>query len=215
MSDFSTASTPNVDAASRGEAVQAPAALVVDWLRVDPELTFKSARRDAERLNFRLTPRAFAEARRELGMTAAPPRPAARTSKDAEPEAGNKTMEKQKSGGSPLMAFAVEFVRNRPDAEYAEVKAAAAAEGFSLPPIVFGRARKALGLTGGGRGASSARASTSTGAKKGRAPRASKASPESFGDLGRVLGRLQEMADDRDRFHDALREIQKILRDVL
>lgn len=47
---------------------------------------------------------------------------------------------------SPTFAFAIEALRQSPDASYADLKARAELEGWNLIPIVYGRARAQLGL---------------------------------------------------------------------
>lgn len=202
------------DKAIAAEAAAETLSLARNWLLADPELAYSRAKRDAARMKIRLTPRMFSEARRSLGITGGPPRP---TPKKAAPAPEQNPMNDKEKAPTPMTAFVTEYLRTHPDAEYAALKSAAAQKGFKIAPIVFGRARKGLGLApmakkGPGRPKAEPRPATraaAAGTRRG-------ASGSAFtGDLGGVLGRLQEMASDRDRFHSALEEIARIIRSVI
>lgn len=222
MSVVKIGETPAPSGAAREELL----ALARDWLLADPDLPFRRARKAAKNLSLALTSRLYAEARRSLGITAGPPRPsqrkpapvvAAEFTKDAPMAAAEKTK-------TPMMAFVVEYLRSAPDATYADLKSAAAQKGFKIAPIVFGRARKELGFSAM-RDAKPARTATRNPAAVAAAQVASPAAQprrrgpaarSGFGgDLAGMLGRLQGMASERDRFHAALQQIARVLRDVL
>lgn len=202
--------------APSGAAREELLALARDWLLADPDLPFRRARKAAKNLSLSLTARLYAEARRSLGITAGPPRPsqrrpaavvAADTPEDAPMAAAERTK-------TPLMAFVVEYLRSRPEASYAELKSAAAQKGFKIAPIVFGRARKELGFSAM-RDAKPARTAPKAPVAAPVRRRGPAASSGFGGDLAAMLGRLQGMASERDRFHAALQQIARVLRDVL
>ncbi|HYC76544.1 MAG TPA: hypothetical protein VEI02_02850 [Planctomycetota bacterium] len=189
-------------------------AMVRDWLSNDPTLDYRSARKDAERLKLPLTPRLFAEARGLLGIPGGPPRAAVR--RDA--PRGDAVNEKENAGGTPLMAFVLDYMKAHPACTYGELKAAAESRGFKVAPIVYGNARKTLGMSpkAGPAGARASRGPAGGGrGAQGGAARRERGGSAAVGDLSGVLGRLQDMAAERDRFHDALERIARILDEVL
>jgi hypothetical protein len=210
VNDPSQGPAPETGAEARSEAL----ALARNWLLADPDLPFSRARRDAQRLKVPLTPRVFSEARRLLGITTAgPPRPS--TKRGGPSGRTSKNMSDKEKAPTPMTAFVTEYLRAHPEADYGALKAAAAQKGFKIAPIVFGRARKELGM------APMAKRAPTRAKSEGRAPRAGGggrrggAGATFSGDLGDVLGRLQEMAAERDRFHSALEEIARVIRNVL
>lgn len=211
-----SASGPDVpDAAADGAARDEAFSLACNWLLADPELPFSRARKDAAKLQLPLTARLYAEARRSLGITGGPPRPAAKR-----PVAESPRMTDQGKPKTPLMAFVTDYLRSHPTAEYSALKEAAAQKGFKIAPIVYGRARKELGLAGAGPKrpgpATKKSADKKPSAAAAPAPRRSAASAgNGGGDLGAMLSRLQTMAAERDRFHAALSEIADIVRGLV
>ena len=206
--------TPAASGAAREELL----ALARDWLLSDPDFPFRRARKAAKNLSLVLTSRLYAEARRSLGITAGPPRPSLRRpasdfTVDIQKDAPMAAPEKQRN---PMMAFVVEHLRNDPAATYGDLKAAAAQKGFKIAPIVFGRARKELGFSAMRDIKPVRSAPKASSPVAPMRPRRGNAAGAGFGgDLAGMLGRLQEMASERDRFHAALQQISRVLRDVL
>jgi hypothetical protein len=206
LKDPSQGSTSGEEAASREDLL----ALARNWLQNDPDLAYSRAKKDANRLHLRLTPRLFSEARRTLGITAGPPRPSVKRTAAGREKTHMNAKEKTQT---PMSAYVMEYLRAHPDAEYGALKAAAAQKGFKIAPIVFGRARKELGMAPMAKKSPGRPTGAPRGPRRGPGRRASGGSLSA--DLGGVLGRLQEMASERDRFHDALEEIARVIRSVL
>jgi hypothetical protein len=57
---------------------------------------------------------------------------------------------KSADAGKARMQFIVDHLKRSPNAAYAEIASAAKAKGHKIFPIMFGRAKKLLGLVGGG-----------------------------------------------------------------
>ncbi len=192
--------------------------LLESWLRATPDLQFRDVRIDARKLNITVTARQFAEARRRVGVTAAPPRSAARPSGKA--SAGSMQRSDTVSERTPLMTFVIEFLRQRPDASYGDVKTAADAAGFSIAPINFGNARRALGMN----------AKPRTTARPRRPQPAAEPAPSQpappvarrgrrkgldLSNLSSMVAELQDVLAERDRYMQALDQIAGILKNVL
>lgn len=190
--------------------------LIEGWLQSQPGLSFKRVCSDARNLNVSVTARQYAEAKRRLGITAAPPR-----STRARP-ASTKMNDSHAAPTTPLMSFVVEFLRANPDASYQDVRGAAAAQNFNLAPINYGNARRILGLAPkasrpGGRRTRRVRRAQDEGA-----PAAGVAGPAGrgrrrkldFSNLSKLVTELQDVVAERDRLLAALDQIAGIIRNV-
>lgn len=198
--------------------------LIEGWLRATPTLTFKQVRTDAARLSVAVTPRQYGEAKRRLGITGAPPRPAA----SRQPQSQGNTMNGTAAAKTPLMSFIVEFLRNKQDASYQDVRTAGLAAGFQVAPINYGNARKALGLSGTAPPRPSRRRrrirqqddAAAGDAGIAGAPRPSgrgrrgRKKPLDLGNLSNLVTELQEVVAERDRLLAALDQISAIVRSV-
>jgi hypothetical protein len=130
---------------------------------------------------------------------------------------------------TPLMNFIVEFLRNKPDATYQEVRGAGETANFRIAPINYGNARRMLGMAAKSRTAKSARrrrlrqvdeavsaenhiadGMTATG-RTGRRGRKRKLD---LGNLSNLVSELQEVVAERDRLFAALDQIADIIRKV-
>ncbi|MEM7203820.1 MAG: hypothetical protein AAF628_26390 [Planctomycetota bacterium] len=124
---------------------------------------------------------------------------------------------------SPAMEFVIGQLRRDPNIEYRVVKEAAAAEGLTLYPIVYGRAKALLGLVevaprGTAKKAAARRNSLAKiGGNHGRRPRSAGANDRSGSPLASLEAMIEDMRDvqdQRDRYRSALDEIARILDDI-
>jgi hypothetical protein len=195
--------------------------LVEGWLRNEPTLTFKRVRADARNLNVSVTARQYSEAKKRLGITAAPPR--TQTPRTSRGEAMNGT----EAPKTPLMTFTIEFLRNKPDATFQEVKEAGNAAGFQLAPINYGNARRSLGMAAKARTPktprhrrlrqateSDATAGADTVVDSGRRGRRGRKRKLDFSNLNNLVAELQDVVGERDRLLAALDQIARIIRSV-
>jgi hypothetical protein len=196
--------------------------LVEGWLRNAPDLSFKQVRTDARNLNVAVTARQYSEAKRRLGITGAPPRPA-----PARPWNGKEADMNRSDvvAKTPLMTFLVEFLRNKPDASYQEVRTAGEAASFQIAPINYGNARRMLGMAakarpqrGGTRRRRLRQADESSGENAvSAAPRGARRGRKrklDFGNLSNLVHELQDVVSERDRLLAALDQIADIIRKV-
>ena len=138
---------------------------------------------------------------------------------------------------SPAFEYVVQFLRDKPQAEYSEVRAGAEQAGFRIYPIVFGRAKAHLKLVPvAPRGTAKAARARSTAAALGSvatAHGAAVAVPSAGGtkvrtkataapvlsspmqSLEAVLELMRAGELERKRYRDALEQISKILQSVL
>jgi hypothetical protein len=196
--------------------------LIEGWLRNAPTLSFKRVRADARNLNVAVTARQYSEAKKRLGITAAPPRSAA--PRPANRKGGD--MNGSETPRTPLMAFLVEFLRGKPDATFQEVKAAAAAQNFQVAPINYGNARRILGMAaktrvsrGAGRrrvrqGAESGAGGVAAPAVQAARGRRGRKRKLDFSNLSNLVEELQDVVAERDRLLTALDQIAGIIRKV-
>lgn len=128
---------------------------------------------------------------------------------------------------SETLEFTRRYLRDKPDASFAEIRDAAAAEDLKIYPIVFGRAKALEGLVKvapygskkKAKEAAEASAAASAAAKipTPQPPPATGVSrpgltPES---IEAVISGMREHHEDRQRYRDALIRISEILDDVL
>ena len=88
--------------------------MLESWIQADPDLSFAQAKRDAEKLGFKLTASLMTEARSRMGL-ARPLRPSVHRPAQEKTSVPKKEL-------SPIMAFAVEFLTADPTASFATVK---------------------------------------------------------------------------------------------
>ena len=131
-------------------------------------------------------------------------------------------MAAKKSNKSPSYDFFVKELQKNPNASYADIKAKAENKGLgNIYPIVFGRAKKALGLTspGGAKAPSrkKAAAKKATGRRPGRpAGRKTKAvrrtaAPSIGGSFEDLISGVRQSELERERFREALLEIRDVI----
>src|SRR5262245_26525784 len=198
--------------------------LIEGWLRSAPNLSFKQVRSDARNLNVAVTARQYSEAKKRLGITGAPPRP---TPARVANSKGSDMNGSEVVAKTPLMNFIVEFLRNKPDATYQEVRGAGASANFQIAPINYGNARRMLGMAAKAKGprgsrrrqrirqvdepAANGNAGVAAGGRQGRRGRKRKLD---FGNLTNLVAELQDVVAERDRLLAALEQIAEISRKV-
>ena len=121
---------------------------------------------------------------------------------------------------SPAMDFVVAALQKDPNAEYATVKDAASKKGFTIFPIMYGRAKALLGLVKvAPRGSKKKKAAAASAAasRRASAPRRVSARKDSspIESLQAMIEDMQEAATERDRYRNALEKIATILDDAL
>lgn len=128
-------------------------AFALERLRADPDLDYAALRAEAVEAGVSLQPIHYGRARKQLGLpTLRDARPKSRgpadvasdpatSAGDARPAAG-RTPRK----GSAAFEFLVQELRREPGLAYAELRERANAKGFTIAPIMYGRAKAVLGL---------------------------------------------------------------------
>lgn len=109
---------------------------------------------------------------------------------------------------TPSFEFVTNYLTRHPSAPYADVKAAAEQSGYTIYPIVYGRAQALLGIvkTKARGEASTAR---STGRPRGRPPKAASAEASgSAGGLDSLVTAVRAVEQERDRMRSALLEVR-------
>ncbi len=107
---------------------------------------------------------------------------------------------------SPAMTFAVAQLKKNPKIEFGKLAAAAKSKGLSLIPIVFGRAKLALGLAKPGNRAGK------PGRKPAGRPSVAHAGVElRLGGLDSSLGQLLQVVKQAEVQREALAQIKAIL----
>lgn len=126
----------------------------------------------------------------------------------------------------PAYEFVLDVLRKNTGASFAEVKAAADRRGLKIFPIMYGRAKKQLGLIApkGGRKAAVRKAAGRKAAaapkaapargrgRKAKVTRAPRAAAAGMGDgLDAVIQAMRHNETERERLHSALLKIKAIL----
>jgi hypothetical protein len=150
-------------------------------------------------------------------------------------------MPQNKTPSSPAMEFLIGQLRNNPSAGYGEVQAAASAAGYTIYPIMYGRAKALLGLvkvaprgagkaaaskapaapeagfgrSQGGRAAVGRAALKPRATKPGRVPRSASGGGDPLQSLEAMIEDMKSVARERDRYQQALAQIADILDEVL
>lgn len=125
---------------------------------------------------------------------------------------------------SPAFELAKSMLQKNADVPYADVKASADRKGIPMFPIVFGRAKSALGLVeGGGTPGRKKKAGRKKMAKRvatpgrrgpGR-PRKNPAPVSAMGGLDDVIAAMKANESDRERYHGTLVKIRDLIDSVL
>ncbi|MFQ5507275.1 MAG: hypothetical protein ACE5F1_21110 [Planctomycetota bacterium] len=142
---------------------------------------------------------------------------------------GEKTVSSEKKSSAPY-DFIVSRLKVRPEISFAELKQQGAVAGLTIYPIVYGRAKAALGLVpvarrGQGRTARKRRKAGVKAGVKAEAPRtakkpASESLPRSMNNndkqsLDALINGVQHLQDDNTRFRQALERIAEVVREAL
>lgn len=138
-------------------------------------------------------------------------------------------MAAKKNSSSPSYDFFVKELQKNPNASYADIKAKAESRGLSnIYPIVFGRAKKALGLTSPGGAKAGGRKKVSrkkaTGRKPGRplgsknkkkATRRAAPAATGTGSFDDLITAVRQSELERERYREALEEIRDVINAAL
>lgn len=133
-----------------------------------------------------------------------------------------------KKSASPAYDFVLNELRKNPDVSYADVSSKGEKKGLpKIYPIVYGRAKKALGLVGAAAGKTSkARAAKKPGRKaratqpaaapakrRGRPPGSKnrKTSAAALGDFETVIHAMKQNEVERERYRRALEDMRSVL----
>jgi hypothetical protein len=107
-------------------------------LTENPELDYAAIRSQASALGLSVPPIVYGRLRKEL--------PAPTRSQPAPQVAAPAAAAAPKASKSPALDYAMQELRLRPEASFQELKAHCVAQGWNLPPILYGRAKALLGL---------------------------------------------------------------------
>ncbi|MAG58307.1 MAG: hypothetical protein CMJ83_18630 [Planctomycetes bacterium] len=125
-------------------------------------------------------------------------------------------MAQAKSSNSPAMAFIMDYLQEHGDTVYAEVKAAAEADGHSIYPIMYGRAKTLLGMiTEENRSRRRRRKAPKDDGKPARLRQGASGADSTANELSSFLERFRELEEERNRYRAALLSVEKLLRDAL
>lgn len=117
-----------------------------------------------------------------------------------------------KKKSSPAFEFVVGMLKKNPKVAYADVRAAAAKRGYKIYPIVYGRAKKLLGMTKPKR-AAKAGAARRTPARRGPGrPRTKSVAMDS---LEGIIAMMKEGEREREVCRRALQDIRAIIDNVM
>jgi hypothetical protein len=118
---------------------------------------------------------------------------------------------------SPAMEFVVGALKKNPAVDYGTVKAGATKKGLTIFPIMYGRAKALLGLVPvAARGSKKkAKKAPARAAKTKVVRRNSSTSTAPLDSLQDLITDMKAVAQDRDRFQQALEQISKILKATL
>ena len=120
----------------------------------------------------------------------------------------------EKSSNSPAMAFILDYLQEKGDVPYAEVRAAATADGHSIYPIMYGRAKALLGMIDPDSRSKRKRSTTSSGSARLRQGRGTSVDATAD-ELSGFLERYRELEEERNRYRAALLSVEKMLRSAL
>ena len=198
-------------------------------LQGNPQMPFKEIRQSADNLGLRVSRWMYSAVQRELAGTVGG-RAGGEVETTPQSDDGAKEIEAPKSQEvrvatpaaprqlrddsklkSPVMAFTVKFLRERPDAPYRDVRDASEKEGMKLYPITYGRAQALLGIVkakprrarrpkglAGGEGGQKRRALVQGGAQPSN-------------EVEGFIDRAHALAAERDRYRKTLESLRKVL----
>jgi hypothetical protein len=138
----------NTDASPLNSAYE----FALSVLRKEPGLGYQELKRMAGEQGFTLPPILYGRAKKELGIATTPPAPTIHTRPErsepaAQPPVPAATdIVKPGRSKNPAFEYAMQALRANPAAVYRDLKAHCDAQGWKLPPILFGRAKALLGL---------------------------------------------------------------------
>lgn len=127
-------------------------------------------------------------------------------------------MAAKKKPGPEALQFIVDFLKSNKSASYGDVKAAADKKGFTVWPIMYGKAKALLGMVpvakrGQGKAAKARRAAApDAGVKRGpgRPPKAAAVGSS----LDALIGALRQGDSERQRLRSALDKIRSVLENL-
>ena len=133
-------------------------------------------------------------------------------------------MAAKKKDKSPAYDFFVKELQKNPNASYADIKAKAESRGLmNIYPIVYGRAKKTLGLTTPGAAKKTTRKKVTK--KTGRGPGRPKGSknkvkraapaPSAGGSFEGLIAAVRQSELERERYREALEEIRDVINAAL
>lgn len=116
----------------------------------------------------------------------------------------------------PGYDYLVSVLKKTPKAVYADVAAAAKKKGHVVYPIMWGRAKAALGLVKSKpRGSKAAKKPTKSRAPGRRGPGRPRKNPAIEGTIEGIVAAVKSSERDKARYRSALEKIQAILADAL
>lgn len=128
-------------------------AFAIERLKDSPDLDYAALRAAAAEAGVSLQPIHYGRARKQLGLPALHAvRPPATKRVEVPPPAEERPTHEEpapRTGGkkaSVPFEFLVQELKREPDLEYAVLRDRAAAKGFKIAPIMYGRAKAVLGL---------------------------------------------------------------------
>lgn len=124
-------------------------AFAIERLGRNPDLDYATLRAEAAQAGISMQPIQYGRARKHLGLAAlrdARPAQAAAPAAAADPAAPAAERPAAARKGSVPFEFLVNELRREPALAYAELRDRAAAKGFTIAPIMYGRAKAVLGL---------------------------------------------------------------------
>lgn len=224
-------------------------AFAIERLRENPDLDYSALRRQAEAAGVSMQPIQYGRARKQLGLpplstrsepkfvgskpridgnervdapTADVPLPqTVGASPDvAEPAAGGELVASRRKG-SPAFDFLVKALRDDPSLAYGTLRDRAAANGFKIAPIMYGRAKAVLGLVpvkprGQGKKATSAPAAPRT-LKQVESVAADRFNQEleNVRSLEQLVSVVKDLDAERRRLRDLLERIVTLIDEAL
>jgi hypothetical protein len=216
-------------------------AFLAAWVKKEPSLTLAAAREEGRLRGFAVSRREYEEARRAAtGSAIHPehvganglvvpvgPEPTEPPRVETKPVSNEAQAASPPADAAPKPPGVREWVRSylssRPDASFAETKAAAVAKGLRTPTsIEYGLARKAAGLgplpakpktvrPARAKVASEPAASATTAKSKGRASAPKSTDPAAPPALDDIFDQLRRIAEERARYFEALKAIKQIV----